>query len=275
MNHTDFKNEIKLGQRFEFGKNWANFLKSLNEENIVSAEKSFKELLDGYDFAGKTFLDIGSGSGLSSLVAKRLGATVHSFDFDPHSVASTLELRRRYYPDEKGWTVEEGSVLSDDYMQALGHFDIVYSWGVLHHTGSMWKAIENAQSAVKDGGVFFIAIYNDQGNTSKRWTAVKKLYCSGFLGRWLTKIIYIPIFFFVPLALDVLRFRNPFKRFTEYKKKRGMSIYHDWIDWLGGYPFEVAKVEDLVRFLMPRGFTLQNLKTTNSLGCNELVFRRK
>jgi 2-polyprenyl-6-hydroxyphenyl methylase/3-demethylubiquinone-9 3-methyltransferase len=272
---NQYENEVKAGARFEFGKNWANFLKTLNEEGIVAAERAFKELLDGYDLMGKKFLDIGSGSGLSSLVAKRLGATIHSFDFDPYSVASTRELKRRYYPEDTGWVIEEGSVLDKDYMKSLGQFDMVYSWGVLHHTGSMWNAIENAQSAVNNGGIFFIAIYNDQGNTSKRWAKVKKLYCSGFIGRCLTKAIYIPYFFFVPLASDIIRFRNPVRRFTDYKKERGMSIYHDWIDWLGGYPFEVAKVEDLVRFLMQRGFTLLNLKTSNSLGCNQLVFIRK
>ncbi|MEO7309802.1 MAG: methyltransferase domain-containing protein [Chitinophagaceae bacterium] len=274
MQPNQHQTEVKEGKRFEFGKNWANFLKSLTEENIKGAEKSFMELLDGYDLKGKNFLDIGSGSGLSSLVAKRLGAQVYSFDYDPYSVASTKELKKRYAPDDTSWTIEEGSVLDEEYIKSLGVFDMVYSWGVLHHTGSMWKAINNAQSAVKDGGIFYLAIYNDEGNKSIRWRKVKKFYCSGIVGKCLVKAVYIPYFFFGPMAADIIKLRNPFKRFGEYKKQRGMSVYHDWIDWLGGYPFEVAKVEELVRFLAPKGFILRNLFTSNGLGCNQIVFMK-
>src|SRR5204862_4265084 len=135
--------EIARGERFEFGQNWSQFLAALDEQRIQQAEKSLREMLEVGSLAGKTFLDIGSGSGLFSLAARRLGARVHSFDFDPKSVACTRQLKRRYFFEDAGWKIEEGSALDSDYLKTLGTFDIVYSWGVLHHTGEMWKALGN------------------------------------------------------------------------------------------------------------------------------------
>lgn len=135
--------EIAGRQRFEFGKNWTQFLTLLDESRIAEAEKSLRQMLEVESLAGKRFLDIGSGSGLFSLAAKRLGASVHSFDYDPQSVACTSELKRRYFPNDPDWVVEEGSALDAAYVQSLGKFDIVYSWGVLHHTGQMWQALES------------------------------------------------------------------------------------------------------------------------------------
>ena len=129
------------------------------------------------DLRERTFLDIGCGSGLFSLAARRLGASVHSFDFDEQSVACARELKRRYFPDDPDWRIEAGSVLDAAYMKGLGEFDVVYSWGVLHHTGAMWVALEQAIGRVASGGgKLFIAIYADQGWKSRAWWFVKLFY---------------------------------------------------------------------------------------------------
>src|ERR1044072_1937365 len=175
--------EIEDGERFEFGKNWNRFLALLDDSRIAEAEESLKQMLEVSDLENKRFLDIGSGSGLFSLAARRLGATVHSLDYDPDSVACTKELRRRFFPNDNGWNVEEASVLDRDHIAGLGQFDVVYSWGVLHHTGQMWQALDNACLPVAPAGKLFIAIYNDTGSQTERWKWIKKPYndLPGFL----------------------------------------------------------------------------------------------
>lgn len=268
--------EVMKGERFEFGANWARFLSVLDDERIEEAKRSLKTMLGVESLSGLTFLDIGSGSGLFSLAARMLGAKVHSFDYDPQSFACTVEMKRRYFADDNSWVVEQGSVLDKEYMARLGQFDVVYSWGVLHHTGSMWEALTNVSPLVKNGGKLFIAIYNDQGRASRWWKHVKNIYCSGLLGRFLVKSFYYPYFIFGGLALDLLERRNPVARYSEYKKRRGMSRLHDWVDWLGGNPFEVAKPEEIYDFYAAKNFHLCKLKTcAGGLGCNEFVFERK
>ena len=269
-------NEVARGERFGFGANWTRFLASLNDERIRKAEDSLRNMLETESLEGKSFLDIGSGSGLFSLAARRLGARVHSVDYDPQSVSCTAELRRRYFPEDPMWTIEEGSALDDSYIKSLGSFDVVYSWGVLHHTGEMWRALENARYPVKPGGRLFIAIYNDTGSQVSRWKWIKKTY------NRLPEVLRPP---FAALtvapeeiksavrALITLRPQEYVRRWTGYDKNRGMSRWRDIIDWVGGYPYEVATPDEIFDFYRARGFILTKLKCGGvGLGCNEFVF---
>ncbi len=271
MQHTQ---EIIRGGRFQFGKNWKGFLSVLNDERIVEAENSVRKMLNLETLEGRTFLDIGSGSGLFSLAAVRLGAKrIHSFDYDPQSVACTIELKRRYFPQKEDWSIEHGDVLDKNYLNSLDKWDVVYSWGVLHHTGNLWQAFENIVPLVKKRGKLFISVYNDQGRKSLFWCWVKRTYCSLLLWRWIILGLFVPYFLLGGLVKDVVRLRNPLLRYTEYKKTRGMSPIYDWLDWLGGYPFEVAKPEEVFHFFRKKSFILERLKTCGGgLGCNEFVF---
>src|SRR5712692_3803630 len=270
--------EITHGERFEFGKNWTRFLDVLDDPRIARARESLKQMLEVEHLEGKRFLDIGSGSGLFSLAARRLGARVHSFDYDPDSVACARDLRRRYFPGDHEWIIEEGSALDEDYVKSLGAFDVVYSWGVLHHTGEMWRALENAALPVAPGGKLFVAIYNDMGSQSARWRWIKKTY------NGLPKILKVPFAVAViapeetKAMLRSIVTLNPgeyVKSWTRYDPNRGMNRWRDIIDWVGGYPYEVAKPEEIFDFYRGRGFQLAKMKCGGvGLGCNEFVFVR-
>lgn len=264
--------------RFEFGDNWSRFLEVVDEARIVAAESSLQQMLDTRSLEGRTFLDIGSGSGLFSLAARRLGATVRSFDFDPQSVACAQEMKRRFRPDDPGWTIECGSVLDAAYMQSLGTFDIVYSWGVLHHTGAMWLALERAIARVaRADGRLYIAIYNDQGWKSHAWWFVKLAY--NRLPRFL-RGPYAAVILATTSVLVFLKYLlklNPKAGLAPLlgrRRLRGMSASHDRIDWIGGFPYEFASLETLESFLRARGFSITSSRRATSLGCHELAARR-
>jgi SAM-dependent methyltransferase len=202
---------------------------------------------------------------------------VHSLDVDRQSVACTRELRGRYAATAANWQVELASVLDRDHIRSLGEFDIVYSWGVLHHTGDMQTALDVAGSAVAPSGRLFISIYNDQGRRSQRWKRIKRLY------NQLPKPLRTPYAVLVmaprelrALASLTLRLRPQLyvREWTGYKRQRGMSRWHDLIDWVGGYPFEVSTPEAILDFYRARGFNLVRLVTRQGLGCNEFVFER-
>jgi 2-polyprenyl-3-methyl-5-hydroxy-6-metoxy-1,4-benzoquinol methylase len=271
--------EIARGERFEFGQNWSEFLAAIDDERIQQAEKSLKEMLEVDSLAAKTFLDIGSGSGLFSLAARRLGARVHSLDYDPKSVACTRELKKNYFYEDDSWNIEEASALDSNHMNSLGQFDVVYSWGVLHHTGNLWTAMENAQARVAPGGKFFIALYNDTGSQSARWYWIKKTYngLPGILRTPFAVLVTIPGE--VKLMASSVLTLNP-RRYTDswtmYRRNRGMTKWRDIIDWVGGYPYEVSTPDAVFDFCKARGFALTKLKCGNvGLGCNEFVFVKK
>ncbi len=270
--------EVASGERFEFGKNWTAFLSVLDDDRIAIAVESLKAMLEVETLEGKTFLDIGSGSGLFSLAARKLGAEVHSFDFDSNSFACTQELRNRYFANDQNWRVEQGSALDLDYLTGLGKFDIVYSWGVLHHTGQMWNALENAVIPTKQGGKLFIAIYNDTGGQARRWHWLKKTYCR------------MPAPLKTPFAIAAIAPEEAkaiikslitlspgkyIRTWTHYQTSRGMNRWYDIIDWVGGFPYEVASVDEIFEFYKAKGFRLTKVKSKGvGLGCNEFVFEK-
>jgi 2-polyprenyl-3-methyl-5-hydroxy-6-metoxy-1,4-benzoquinol methylase len=262
-------------ERFEFGRNWQRFLRTIDEERILEAQASLCRMLEIEDLTQKTFLDVGCGSGLFSLAARRLGAKVFSFDYDPQSVSCTLQLKNTFCPGDPDWHIERGSALDKSYLGNAGTFDLVYAWGVLHHTGAMWEALENIAPLVKQGGKLFIAIYNDQGRKSDIWRFVKRTY--NRTPKSLRVLILWPIGASLLCGMtlvDLCRLRKP-RIASTVISPRGMSFWIDIVDWVGGYPFEVASPDQIIDFYRRRGFYPDKLISCGrKLGCNELVFTK-
>ena len=77
------------------------------------------------------------------------------------------------------------------------------------------------------------------------------------------------------ILASLVSFRNPLRQITQYKNKRGMSWWHDIVDWLGGYPYEFASAGEVFQFCRRElGLNLEKLKTTSSIGCNQFLFSR-
>lgn len=270
---------IEAETRFAFGDNWARYLSILTEERISVAEESLKTFLEVDNLQGQRFLDIGSGSGLFSLAARRLGAVVTSFDLDPQSIACTEELKRRYFAGDKCWRIEHGSAIDRDYLRSLGKFDVVYSWGVLHHTGAMWLGIDNAIGCVaNDGGQLFIAIYNDQGWKSHFWWFIKLWY------NRLPRILRKPYLMLIEALMRLFVFLKylfrlkpaaAIKALLPDKSERGMSARHDMVDWVGGFPYEFAALDTLIEYIEARGFSVIRADAAESWGCHQLAVRRE
>ncbi len=286
------------GTRFAFGKNWSSFLKEVDAARVEQAVTSLRELLkldaaQPQPLKRKTFLDIGSGSGLFSLAAVSLGAAVVSIDIDRESVECTRRLKEQFEDslkmpennsnipaiDPSAWQIHRVSVLDGDAMSELGSFDIVYSWGVLHHTGDMVAAIDAASQHVATDGWLAIAIYNDQGGPSRRWLAIKRGYHAlptCLRSVYVAAIASLHEFKFALARVARGRSPLPLADWRAKRADRGMSVWHDWVDWIGGLPFEVAAPEAIILPLRRHGFVLENLRTLRSgWGCNEYVFRRQ
>ena len=264
-----------VGERFQFGRNWSFFLKNVNDQVIQRAQSSLLDMLELNDLQGKSFADIGSGSGLFSLAARLSGARVYSLDNDPESVECTHELKRRYLPDDEEWTIEQRSLLESNLVETIGQFDVVYSWGVLHHTGDLWKALEHTIQLIEENGLLFIAVYNSQGRPSVRWKRIKQLYNK--FPRSFRFLILCPALVRIwgPTTVRDLLRGKPFDTWRTYSQaNRGMSPWRDVVDWVGGYPFEVAKPEQVFDVCRRRALELTRLKTCGGgRGCNEYVFQ--
>lgn len=270
-------------EHYAFGKNWRTFLEGyLTEERVAEARTALTQFTKLSTLRDKSFLDIGCGSGLHSLAARQLEAKqVVSFDIDQDSVDCCRDLWQREGAPEN-WRVTEGSALDDAFMGGLGEFDLVYSWGVLHHTGNMWRAIENAARCVKPGGLLFIAIYNKADGigiysdgrvgSSTFWAAEKRVYNA--LPEWGRRVLDAGAATGMVLGY-LLTARNPVSEIKNHQSLRGMSWMVDIRDWLGGHPYEYATVAEIFSFVHERfGYTLENLTSTNSLRNNEFLFRR-
>ena len=241
---------------FSFGANWQDYLRTVSEEALRAACKDIEGWIGGVFVKGRTILDVGCGSGVHSLAFHRMGSgRVLSMDVDPRSVEAARTLWQRE-GKPRNWEVVEGSILDRPFLSAWGTFDLVYAWGVLHHTGALWAALEHAAGLVAKGGLFWLALYADGPNYERDLRIKKKYNAASEFGkrvmvyRWIGSL----------MRERLRRGRNPFG--WNHKKERGMNVYHDIIDWLGGLPYEVANPEKVGAFMSERGFLQRESSST-------------
>jgi SAM-dependent methyltransferase len=261
-------------QQFEFGANWADFAQYIDEQRILIAERCLRDLIGG-DLSGRSFLDIGCGSGLSALAALRMGATpVHALDIDENSGATTRDLLGEH-ARKAAWQASIRSVFDLD-PERDGQYDVVHSWGVLHHTGDMDRAIRKSAALVKPGGRLVLAVYQRTPFCSF-WRWEKRIYsrapafmaavmCAAYKSAFMTGLLLVG--------------RSPATYISDYQRSRGMRWSNDVHDWLGGYPYESASVPQIDGLMRELGFARQNLITCSvrvglfGTGCNQYVYRR-
>ena len=257
--------EEKKNIAFNFGENWHAFSQqSLDADKFNAAVESLGRLLGTENINDRSFLDIGCGSGIFTVAASLLGAKkVIGIDISKESIAASTVNKDKYAP-QNDIVFSHMSIFDDDIF-AYGTFDVVYSWGVLHHTGDMDSAITRASRCVADGGLFVIAIYNKHWSSST-WKQIKRLY--NVMPKVIQRVMIWLFYIVIMLAKCIVTRKNPFA-----KKRRGMSFYYDVVDWVGGYPYEYAAKEEVVGKMKKKGFTLLTFtKPAVPTGCNEFVF---
>ena len=262
--------------QFRFGENWARFADQVDEDRIAEAQASMCRLLDRENLDGLTFLDIGSGSGIHSLAALRLGcARLLAVDVDADSVETTRRMLWRFQP-QGAWECRRLNVFDLDEAR-VGTFDVVYAWGVLHHTGAMREAICRALRCLAPGGLAVFALYR-KTRLCGLWEIEKRWYTGApAWAQRLARGIYIALHW----ASLVIRGRSVFGYVRDYpRKSRGMDYFRDVHDWLGGYPYESISQVELNSFMYARGFDeVRSFVRPGGLGLlgsgnNEYVFRR-
>jgi 2-polyprenyl-6-hydroxyphenyl methylase/3-demethylubiquinone-9 3-methyltransferase len=261
---------------FDFGENWRRYARSaLDSKRIDEAGQAFGRLFEGIGLKDRTFLDIGFGQGLSLLLACRAGARVVGCDINS-KCTEALAVTRTFFPDLTGVIpTVVGSILDASTVERLralaapdgdGLYDIVHSWGVLHHTGDMTTAIRHATSLVRPGGHLVLAIYN-QHWSSRLWLVIKWLYVRG--PHWLQRALVGALYPVIFAAKWLVTHRSPLAQ------QRGMDFYYNVVDWVGGYPYEYASIKKMNDRLQPLGFTLEKTVPAQvPTGCNEFVYRR-
>jgi predicted RNA methylase len=272
------QSDLDLNSHFSFGDNWAQYSKYVTDEHLKHAVDDLKRLLGVSTLNGKTFCDIGCGSGIHSVAAAKMGAMVTAVDIDPMSTATAIALAQKFGVSNQ-LTISNYSIF--DHKLPLNDFNIVYSWGVLHHTGAMWNAIEEAMKLVSpaSGSIFAIALYR-KTRLCSFWKFEKRLYKDS------PRFIQAGLRILMTALMDVanlLRLKSPIKFRSEYQMKRGMSFKHDVHDWLGGYPYESVQDNELKSFFSDREFVLERtfLRSPNKMqlgifgsGCDEYVFKK-
>lgn len=117
-------------------------------------------------FHGKSMLEIGLGAGTDFLQWVRAGALAHGIDLTEQSIEHVRRRLAVYGLEARDLRVSD----AENLPYPDNHFDLVYSWGVIHHSPNTVRALEEIVRVLKPGGVMKIMIYNRHSlHTYYRW----------------------------------------------------------------------------------------------------------
>ena len=266
-------NKIKY---FDFGENWSNYLHDVDDDRVSLAMKNINDALGDNFIRDKSFLDIGCGSGIHSLAALKLNAKyVKSFDINKKNIINTKKIISKFW-EKNNYDVEVMNILeANDYSIK---YDIVYSWGVLHHTGEMNIAIKNSINYCKKNSILFIALY-EKTIYCKMWRMIKKFYNNT---NRINQFLLLNFYNILKIFGLLITLKNPYLYVKNYRSNRGMSFIYDQIDWIGGYPYESINKTELLKIIGSDFKLLQYKRAKTGLfrsilgtGCSEYVFKKK
>lgn len=124
------------------------------EDSVALFQERHKRWgIDTAWFKGKKCLDAGCGGGRYVEALKRLGADVSGIDVD----TDACDIARK----RTGCNIVNASVLAIPFPDAT--FDYVVSTGVIHHTESPERALQEITRVLKPGGRLFLAVYGRYG----------------------------------------------------------------------------------------------------------------
>jgi len=103
------------------------------------------------NLAGKKALDVGCGQGRWAYGLKKIGCDVLGIDTSP----SAIELARKWGLNAKVMNLFEISNAG-----LAGQFDLVWCWGVIHHTADPERAFRSVVDAARRGGLIHCYVYS-------------------------------------------------------------------------------------------------------------------
>lgn len=126
-----------------------------NVDKIISQEELC--IKPGW-FKGRKVLDAGCGNGRWTYGFLKLGARVTAVDYSQNA----LKIVSTSLGQNKNLAVRKVNLLELPRWLKKEKFDLVFSWGVLHHTGNIRKALKNVAPLVKDDGVLYLYLYGKE-----------------------------------------------------------------------------------------------------------------
>lgn len=131
------------------------YFDAIERERYVEYAPWIKQTIGFDSYPGKRLLEVGFGTGTDLLQFARGGAIVTGLDLTPRSI----EIARRRF-EVHGLNGEFTIGDAENLSFPDASFDVVYSFGVLHHTPDTHRAIRELYRVLKPGGVAIVMLYH-------------------------------------------------------------------------------------------------------------------